>query len=335
MPVSQGHFFLKLFLFSPAGVLGMSAKLSQRQTLAFEAIHLFKSHIFSILFLLSRTSLHLFPFMFYSLYKFISEVLSMLYKQICAEYQRITKQIISINKALSTLPPGFIFITRNGKYFRWYHSLNKVQTYIPKKNRSFAVQLASKKYLSCQLSNLLREKKAIESYLKYHKDSSEALQFFFSENSGYKDLLNSYFKPTSQELQEWIDSPYEQNPTFPEQLIHKSISGNFLRSKSESLIDTLLFYNHLPFRYEAELKLGHATYYPDFTIRHPKSGETIYWEHFGLMDDSGYCQKSISKLQFYALHGIIPSINLITTFETQNHPLSVDLVDRIINYYFL
>lgn len=35
------------------------------------------------------------------------------------------------------------------------------------------------------------------------------------------------------------------------------------------------------FRYECLLKLGDSAYYPDFTIKHPKTGKTYYWEHFG------------------------------------------------------
>lgn len=171
--------------------------------------------------------------------------------------------------------------------------------------------------------------------MKYHKNPSESLQTFFSDNSGYKDLLNSYYKPISQELQEWASAPYKQNPAFPEQLIHKGISGNMLRSKSEAMIDMSLYSNKLSYRYEAELILGSSTYYPDFTIRHPKTGEIIYWEHFGLMDDPSYYQKVFPKLYMYTSNGIIPSINLITTYETQNHPLSTDMVEKIINHYFL
>lgn len=240
-----------------------------------------------------------------------------------------------MKQKISTLPPGFLYITRNGKYFRWYHSHNKVQNYIPKKNRPFAEKLALKKLLSIQLSNLLHEKKALEAYFKYHVETDKKLQALSMDDSGYKELLKNYYKPTSQELQEWMSTSYEQNPAFPEQLIHKGVSGNLLRSKSETIIDMFLYYNHLPYRYEAELVLGHVTFYPDFTIRHPKTGEIFYWEHFGLMDDPSYYQKAFSKLQLYASHGIIPSINLITTYETQTNPLSADMVEKIVKHYFL
>lgn len=108
-----------------------------------------------------------------------------------------------------------------------------------------------------------------------------------------------------------------------------------VRSKSEAFIDMLLHANKIPFRYECALTLGSITYYPDFTIMHPKTGEIFYWEHFGMMDDPAYAGKAFSKLHNYSKHGIIPSINLITTYETQDHPLDLDTVHRLVEQYFL
>ena len=75
--------------------------------------------------------------------------------------------------------------------------------------------------------------------------------------------------------------------------------------------------------------------YPDFTIRHPKTGETFYWEHFSLMDNPTYSKNACSKLQHYISSGIIPSIQLITTYETKDNPLSAEKVEKIVEEYFL
>lgn len=74
--------------------------------------------------------------------------------------------------------------------------------------------------------------------------------------------------------------------------------------------------------------------YPDFSIRHPKDGKMYYWEHFGLMDQPGYARKAGIKLQNYIASGIIPTIQLITTYETKEIPLSVDVVEGIVERYF-
>ena len=81
--------------------------------------------------------------------------------------------------------------------------------------------------------------------------------------------------------------------------------------------------------------LENITLNPDFTIRHPETGIIFYWEHFGLADDSEYCRSMNSKLALYTAHGIIPTINLITTYETKDVPLSLEMVEKIVEYYFL
>ena len=136
------------------------------------------------------------------------------------------------------------------------------------------------------------------------------------------------------ELFLWQKSPYECNKNYPEQLIHKTVSGHLVRSKSEALIDMILNKYGIPFRYECELTLGNRVIYPDFTLRHPKTGKTLYWEHFGLMDDINYCQNTGKKLQLYSINGIIPSIDLIMTFETKEHPLCIEQIETVVEQYF-
>ena len=130
-------------------------------------------------------------------------------------------------------------------------------------------------------------------------------------------------------------SPYQQNKKYPEQLCHKTISGNLVRSKSEALIDMCLCNHNIPFRYECALELGEATYFPDFTILHPKTEKLYFWEHFGRMDDPNYCKAAFSKMQTYALHGIVPSVNFITTYETRENPLNAETVENWIAHCFL
>lgn len=167
----------------------------------------------------------------------------------------------------------------------------------------------------------------------YSSDSLQSQQLM--KHPEYHQLLAPFFKPITKELQEWAEAEYVHNEYFMDQLIHKTYSGIMVRSKSEVMIDMLLFRNKIPFRYECALEIGDTLIYPDFTIRHPKSGEIFYWEHFGLMDKPDYCLHTISKLQLYTSHDIIPSINLITTYETQQHPLEIREIENIIQYYFL
>lgn len=259
----------------------------------------------------------------------------MLYEQLLVHQKQLESQIKDLELQLMNCPEGKIFCTFNNGRYKWYHSHEHTQTYIPKKNRSFAEQLAIKKYLSLQYEEVLQQKSALDKYLKQLSMSSPKALELLKDTSPYQELLSPYFQPLSQELNNWANAPFECNTRFPEQLIHKSGSGHIVRSKSEVLIDMALFTNKIPYRYECALHLDEITLYPDFTIRHPQTGATYYWEHFGLMDDSSYCKNTISKLQLYTSHGIIPTIQLITTYETKANPLNPDTIDNIIKNTFL
>ena len=263
----------------------------------------------------------------------MEEVYFTIYEKMLAESKRLEARADALRLRIKELPDGDIFCSRNGRHYKWYRTDGKKQVYIPKKDRRLAEKLAVKKYLSFLLQDFLQEMRAINFYLKHHRmGKAETMLNGMPE---YQELLNPYFQPLSREFQNWMNSPYEHNMKYQEHLRHRTGSGRIVRSKSEALIDMVLSVNQIPFRYECALHLGAATVYPDFTIRHPKTGQTYYWEHFGRMDDPEYCKNVCAKLQLYTTNGIIPSVRLITTYETQENPLATDQVEKIVKEYFL
>lgn len=259
----------------------------------------------------------------------------MLYERIVKERHRLQQQIDSIQARLSNLPDGKLICSQNGNRIKWYQSDGHNKTYIPKKERKFAEQLAVKKYLSLLLEDLTHEKRALDFYLRHHFPDNSKAEQLLATTPGYHELLPPFFLSKSQKLSDWMNFPYEHNTKYPEQLIHKTSSGNLVRSKSEAMIDMFLYTNQIPFRYECALHLGETTIFPDFTILHPITEELYYWEHFGRMDDPAYYKNAFSKLQLYTSYGIIPSVKLITTYETKENPLSSEVIEKIIEYYFL
>lgn len=259
----------------------------------------------------------------------------MLYEQILKERERIESQIVTFQTQLKELPEGKLVCSHTGNYSKWYQSFGDTAKYIPKRERWLAEKLAYKKYLLLQLDTLYEEKKAVDFYLRhYSRQAYEAEQNFLA-SSDYKELLIPSLRPFSQELLDWVKSPYKTNPSYAEKRIHTTISGNLVRSKSEVLIDALLSKNKIPFRYECALQLNDIFVYPDFTIRHPQTGKFFYWEHFGCMDDPAYIKNVSKKLQLYASNGIIPSVQLITTYESKEYPLTSKMVEHMMQYYFL
>ena len=231
-------------------------------------------------------------------------------------------------------PKEQLICAKNGPHYKWYTSDGTHCTYLSKKNRHIAEQLALKKLLTLQLEDAINEKHAILAYLSTRENSNSPEQFF-TNHPEFQNLLSTMYPSVSDALLQWSKEPFEQNTNHPDGLIHQSVSGQKLRSKSEVFIDTALCANGIPFRYECALHLADLTLFPDFTIRHPRTGATYYWEHFGLMDDPSYAKNACAKLQTYTHYGIIPTIQLITTYETREHPLTLETVDKIIDEYFL
>ena len=220
------------------------------------------------------------------------------------ESHRLNKQISLIQSQINSLPNGNFFCCKNGKYFKWYHTDGKHQTIIPKKNRAFAQKLALKRVLLLQLEELQKEKEAVDAYLQKKKSIVYKSQLLLEENDAYRQLISENLKSKADYLNEWKNAPYERNKNYPEQLNNKAFSGNYVRSKSEAMIDMFLTQYKIPFRYECALQLGHTTFYPDFTIRHPDTDEIYYWEHFGKMDDQNYAKATASKIQLYVSESI-------------------------------
>ena len=259
----------------------------------------------------------------------------MLYDEILREREKLQQYQDEIHMQLKNLPQGSFICSHNGNRTKWYESDGKTKKYIPKKERHLAEQLAFKKYLSLTSDYLANEIRALDYYLKQHsKNPNKALRLL-TEDSDFQDLLHPFFTAPSKQLSAWQTASYEKNMKFPEQLIHKTSSGHLVRSKSESFIALYLHSHQIPFRYECALQLGETLLHPDFTICHPRTLQIYYWEHFGRMDDPTYARNVFSKLQLYANYKIIPSINLITTYETKEHPLNTTMIENIIEQYFL
>ena len=258
-----------------------------------------------------------------------------IYERMLSERKRLEEQIQLLQEKLRTLPEGKLICSGSSSNCKWFQSDGHVKTYIPKKNRLLAERLATKKYFTFLLEDLENEKKAIEFYLRHHSSYEPKASRLLDDSSEFQNLLTNHFSPLSKELDDWMKSPYEHNLKHPEHLVHKISATEFVRSKSEAIIGKVLRANKIPFRYEASLTLNGIVIYPDFTIRHPKTGEFFYWEHFGLMDNPTYVKNTYGKLQLYTENQVIPSVNLITTYETKERPLVFEQVELLINYYFL
>ena len=263
----------------------------------------------------------------------------------------LTDEITLLDNNISKSPPGRLKINKSGNRYKYYQRLDDgTRKYIPKKNIDLASALASKAFYKRKYIELRRELKYVESYIKNHNNIlvlSDDMESSGSELSRLISMGQSINNgiATSDRLQlghnnanindiaEWINEDYIRNELYPEQLNVRTVGGLMVRSKSEAYIASELSNNKIPYRYECLLELGGIHFYPDFTILNPLTHEILYWEHFGLMDSESYVSSTINKLSIYLRNGIIPSLNLIITSETEDKPLDFEVVKKMIESF--
>ena len=143
--------------------------------------------------------------------------------------------------------------------------------------------------------------------LLIQEDISPLLTLRRLENSHLARINSSLFefRPAPPELETMRD-------WYEEGKIHRALTEQMVRSKSEVIIANLLADRDIPFRYEVPLYAPDGTFYlPDFTIIW--RGEEWYWEHLGLLHDEGYRNHWEVKRAWYEKHGFAD--RLVTTSE--------------------
>lgn len=171
----------------------------------------------------------------------------------------------------------------------------------------------------------------------YNKDPHELLKYSSEEYSDisrrFTDLFASVFLQEGKDYRPQIvqvgDNFYE------DRLIHHTIEGEMVRSKSEVIIANCLHYNELEYEYEPVLELEPGKpLRPDFKITDGDTGEVWYWEHCGMMNDSKYAKRWEDKKKFYDKHGIKEEKNLIVTYDDENGGLDSSYIDNLIKDTF-
>ena len=254
-------------------------------------------------------------------------------KNIENRIEEINKELEKIRKVEKKFPQGELQCFKNENRYKWKIKEENGLRYLPKTERNQAEILALKKYYECRKKELESEAAGWKAYLRKTEKIKISSEYLLNHPE-YGRLLAKNFRPLNRELERWQEEPYEKSTKHPEDLLVLGTHGKMLRSKSEAIIDRMLFQNKIPFHYEEKLVLDGIILYPDFMIRHPITGQYFYWEHFGMMDNPDYCKHACDKIRLYCQHGIIPSVNLILTYETKQYPLSADKVEMILQEYF-
>ena len=125
---------------------------------------------------------------------------------------------------------------------------------------------------------------------------------------------------------------YKQKRYFEEKLIHKTIRGEMVRSKSEVIVANILDKMNLEYSYEEPLNINSQTYLPDFTLRY--QGKIVYIEHLGMLGVKSYAEDWGKKKEDYKKAGISETLgNLIITEDGLDGSLDSASIEKKIQIW--
>ena len=194
----------------------------------------------------------------------------------------------------------------------------------------FATQKAyDEKIVKAAEKSLCRIRMLIKEY-----ETDQIEQVYLKLHPERKKLIEPVEKTWDQRLEAWLSEEYQGKAFQEGTVMIRTEKGERVRSKSEKILADYFYRNGIPYKYERPLYLkGLGVVHPDFTILSRRSGQEIFWEHNGRMDDPVYAQNAVRKIQAYMENDIYPGESLILTFETEKTVLDDRMVKGIVERF--
>lgn len=253
-------------------------------------------------------------------------------KELLTKEQKRLSDIVEITKTrLKEAPEGRLRISKSHGYHQYYQG----QNYITKNNEELIQRLAQKTYdekvLRAAEKTLAQIKKLADSY-----DEDEISKIYFEEHELRRKLIIPVEQTWQQRLTDWRSKEYKGKEFGDTDPVILTERGERVRSKSEKIMADYFFRHEIEYKYECPIYLkGMGMVYPDFTFLSRKTGEEIYWEHAGKMDEPVYARKAIRKIQAYENNNIFTGERLILTYETERTILNTGKIEQLVKRYLM
>ena len=194
-------------------------------------------------------------------------------KLTCSEANKMIQcneqEMRQLESLIKKMPKEDLRCAKNGKNYKWFCiKEGDAATYLPKRNRKIAEKLALKKYYVSRYEELSHQVKALKYYERQMK-KVEGKADDLLKHEEWRKLLEPMFSVEREDLKIWMEEKYEGGAGYPEHLVYKGSRGKYLRSKSEVIIDMMLYKYGIPFRYEDKLILDNGIYICRFYSKAP------------------------------------------------------------------
>lgn len=249
----------------------------------------------------------------------------------------IKKEIERRSLNLQKAPEGTLRCYEKNAHYQYAHRTDPKDTsgkFLPKNNSKLIAALAQKEYDRKFIEKATKELKLLENFLKSYSKCDLA-GIYTKMHEGKRQLVTPFLTDDARFIREWQKSDYPEGffpPGYPE---YYSLKNLRVHSKSEVIIANALDSYGIPYMYEYPLLLDGKERRPDFTCLNVRKRKTFIWEHLGMMDNVGYANDNVIKINQYLMNGYIPGENVIFTFETAGSPLSSTIAKRMIEQYLL
>ena len=256
-------------------------------------------------------------------------------------YREMLKNIVSemyerkslLQFELDKAPVGSLNIRRqNGKLYYIHHipkgGNRKKEARIYINDYSLIRSLFRKRYLVKAIKLIDKDIVVIEKALAHYKEVDES-SVMREDLERFPELAACLYQG-GQSDEEWAADFAKATNFYREGLKSTSSSGVDMRSAGEIIIASRLEHFGIPYRYEAKVNHPDVDRRPDFTIRRPRDGKIIYWEHLGMTGNEEYMRGNELKFVEYENNGIVPWDNLIITYNKKDGGIDVKIIDAMI-----
>ncbi|MCR5761393.1 MAG: hypothetical protein K6F82_05310 [Sphaerochaetaceae bacterium] len=242
-------------------------------------------------------------------------------KNLKATVKTLNYKANEIRKRISKMPSGKLYVcSKDGKPYFYYREGEK-KSYISK---------------DCVLVKTLSQKEYFENIYKKTKEEIRILNSAVQklnrlhekeDSAGFKKYKKPYVKEFR--MVEILGDEWKRTNQKDSEHIFSTDKGDYVRSKAEVIIANMLN-KKVPYIYEKRMIVNGHVVYPDFYVMNERTGEIIIIEHLGKMGDQNYARRNIKKLNDYIMDGFVLGKNLLITMETDDEPLNIDVVKRMI-----
>ncbi|MCR5641382.1 MAG: hypothetical protein K6G04_08535 [Lachnospiraceae bacterium] len=250
----------------------------------------------------------------------------------------LKKAIAAAKHEEDLFPEGSLRVSpRKGsvRYFQRKEDEKGTEQYLKRDQKALVKSLAQKDYNKAFLKKAQYELDQLEKTIRRLKDDNADV--VYDNLSEYrKALVAPYIQSDKHYAQGWQSKKFKSNPYMEHMKIYDTRRGEKVRSKSEAILADLLFGLGIPYHYEMPLYLAPGKIrYPDFTLLNIKTRKEVYLEHFGMLDDEDYRNKTLLKLDEYRRYGIYVGKNFIFTYEAENSPLDIKGIENMLRELML